>query len=804
MAIQFHCPRCNKTLRGDESVAGKRVRCPSCSTVLQIPRKLASNVANDRPGSEAERTSAALEDKGRPSWFEWLLKGLPTELRAIRRNAAERLTQLQATSSELQQIRQRADREVEHAIDGLLARRVYEQLVATTVERLSKLTQSVRVKALLRHGYRTLADLQGVSSSELEQVHGIGPASASQVVRAVNEMQTRLRSEPLNIPGPYEIGPEHTDLLRAAYRRVRSRRIPEQLVTSLTENSQQLADALERTGRAAGFFSRLFRREQAERDIGQGCRQLDALLRSGQLNQNASEARSLLDSLEAPEHFDALLADYHARIADYGSVFDRVLAQKQLVGALTLAEKTRGSHGGLPQEIADKVEALSLVVDDLNVDLRGYQEFGTKYLVVQERTILGDEMGLGKTIQAMAAMVHLKNTEDASHFLVVAPASIIGNWVREIAERTELPIRILHGSGRYSEQQRWQTHGGVAVTSYATLRSLPGLERTPIHMLVVDEAHYIKNPAAQRTQNVVRLATSSGRTVLMTGTPLENRPGEFVSLVHTCDQPLARHLGAATANRMETVVAAQKFETLVAPVYLRRNQEDVLHELPECLEVDEWVTLSDSCEAAYLNAVKERNVMAMRQAANGHDTKSAKFTRLEELLQHYRSEQQKVVIFSFFLRTLDLVGELIGEHHRIDGSVAVQRRMPLIDDFNNTRGWAAMVCQINAAGVGLNLQAASAVVLVEPQYKPTTEWQAIKRVHRMGQSRRVVVHRLLARETIDESLKELVGEKTGVFNQYARESAVKNASPAAVDISDAALTKKLVAMELERRVLVEA
>lgn len=804
MAIRFQCPRCNKTLRGDASIAGKRVRCPGCTTVLQIPRKFADREVKDSPSPEAEPTHEAADDEDRPSWFEWLFKGPPSELKAIRRSADERLGQLRSTSSELQHIRERADRDVEHAVDELLARRVHDQLVSTSVERLSEITQSVRVKALLRHGYRTLADLQGVSSSALQQVHGVGPASASQVVRAVSEMQARFRSQPLDIPGPYEIGPEHKDLLRAAYRRVRSRRIPEKLVASLTTNDQHISSALDQTGRASGFFNRLFRREQAEGDIADGYGQLNDLLRSDELNQNLSDAHELLHSLEPPENFDDLLADYHARIADYGSVFDRVLSQKQLVGTLTPEEKTRGCHGGLPSEIADKVEALSLTVDDLNVDLRGYQEFGTKYLVVQQRTILGDEMGLGKTIQAMAAMVHLKNTEDASHFLVVAPASIIGNWVREIAERTELPIRVLHGDGRYSEQKAWHAHGGVAVTSYATLRSLSGLDATPIHMLVVDEAHYIKNPDAQRTQNVVRLATNSDRTVLMTGTPLENRPSEFVSLVNTCDQPLARQLGAASANRIETVVAAHQFETLVAPVYLRRNQEDVLHELPECLEVDEWVSLSAACQGLYLNAVREGNVMAMRQAANGHDTNSAKFSRLDELLQYYRSEQRKIVIFSFFLRTLDLVGELVGEHHRIDGSVAAQRRMPLIDEFNNTPGWAAMICQINAAGVGLNLQAASAVVLVEPQFKPTTEWQAIKRVHRIGQSRRVVVHRLLARETIDESLKELVGQKTGVFNEYARESAVKNASPAAVDISDAALAKRLHAMELQRRELVEA
>lgn len=122
-----------------------------------------------------------------------------------------------------------------------------------------------------------------------------------------------------------------------------------------------------------------------------------------------------------------------------------------------------------------------------------------------------------------------------------------------------------------------------------------------------------------------------------------------------------------------------------------------------------------------------------------------------------------------------------------------------IDTFSSQHGSAVMACQITAGGVGINLQSASAVILLEPQHKPTTEWQAIKRVHRMGQSRKVLVHRILARDTVDESLKELLGRKTSLFNEYARESAIKNASAAATDTSEAALAQRLVEMEVRRR-----
>ena len=107
------------------------------------------------------------------------------------------------------------------------------------------------------------------------------------------------------------------------------------------------------------------------------------------------------------------------------------------------------------------------------MSLRGYQEFGVKYLVVQGRTILGDEMGLGKTIQALGAMTHLAAVEGATHFLVVAPASVAQNWLREVGQRTDLRPHLLHGPDRDARLELSVRDGGVAITSYDTLRALP-------------------------------------------------------------------------------------------------------------------------------------------------------------------------------------------------------------------------------------------------------------------------------------------------------------------------------------------
>ena len=115
------------------------------------------------------------------------------------------------------------------------------------------------------------------------------------------------------------------------------------------------------------------------------------------------------------------------------------------------------------------MEAVGLNIEGLNVNLRAYQEFGIKYLIHQERTILGDEMGLGKTIQALGAIAHAMAVENARSFLVVAPASILGNWEREIQDRIpSIRVRLLHGADKTQNTRLWKSGGGIGLTSYST------------------------------------------------------------------------------------------------------------------------------------------------------------------------------------------------------------------------------------------------------------------------------------------------------------------------------------------------
>lgn len=409
-------------------------------------------------------------------------------------------------------------------------------------------------------------------------------------------------------------------------------------------------------------------------------------------------------------------------------------------------------------------------------------------------------MGLGKTVEALAAMCHLAN-EGASHFLVVCPASVLVNWVHETERHSELRAYRLHGADRGMNVKQWTRLGGVGVTTFESLRSLTKPSGIDIAMLVVDEAHYVKNPSAQRTLAVKEWIKLAKRTVFLTGTAMENRVEEFRTLVHHLHPKVAQSVSA-----LDGLAGATAFRRAVAPVYLRRNQTDVLEELPPRIEVQDWVDLEGPDFAAYCEAVASGNFMAMRQAAYppGAPKGSAKLTRLVEIVEEAVASGQKVVVFSYFRQVLsDIAAALRGlALPPITGSVPPAGRQKIVDDFTGSREPCAIVSQIQAGGVGINLQAGSVVILAEPQWKPSTEEQAIARCHRMGQARPVNVHRLLADNSVDQRMLDVLAAKALLFDEYVRRSELKDISPDAVDVSDLETTRDVVSQaEAERRIV---
>lgn len=509
---------------------------------------------------------------------------------------------------------------------------------------------------------------------------------------------------------------------------------------------------------------------------------------------------ALKDTIDAVVARADLVAAARPTAGGPGNVWDDFLSRPAdyfgMLAELGLAaDDAARAHGDLPDDVVNAVRALELRTDNLTASLRGYQSFAARFALVQKKVIVGDEMGLGKTVEALATLTHLRSKGD-NRFLVVCPPAIVSNWIRETAHHTRLLVHRLHGpeTDRRAALKQWRRGGGVAVITYDllgwALRNLSEQEIADIACVVVDEAHYIKNPAAVRSKNAAKVIAGVERAILMSGTPLENRVEEFRNLIRYIRPGLARSASGSSALR---------FRRHVAPVYLRRNQEDVLTELPKLVEVEEWLGLSPFGAQSYRAAVRDGNFMAMRRATMlGND--SEKLRRLVEIVEEAEANGRRVIVYSYFLDVLGQVaaalpGTIFGP---LTGKVPAARRQAMIDDFSAAGPGSVLVSQITAGGVGLNIQAASVVVICEPQLKPTTEAQAIARAHRMGQIQSVQVHRLLAENSVDERICEILAVKKALFDDFARVSETAHAAPDAMDITEMDIARQVVAAERAR------
>ena len=440
---------------------------------------------------------------------------------------------------------------------------------------------------------------------------------------------------------------------------------------------------------------------------------------------------------------------------------------------------TDDSIYGLPEELARQIQDECFFPDGLLCTLRKYQEWGVKYALHQEKVLLGDEMGLGKTIQAIATMVSLKNT-GATHFLVVCPASVVVNWCKEIIKHSKLRVTKIHGVGKTTAFKSWLKTGGVAVTNYESTSYIKFDENYKFSLLVVDEAHYIKNAEARRSVNTRNLAKHTDRLLFMTGTALENNVDEMISLIDVLNPSVASQV-----KSLAFMSSAPQFRERIAPVYYRRKREDVLTELPDKIESKEWCSLNSEEEYLYENAVLRKSYQEARRVSWNVDdlNKSSKAQRLKEIIDEAASEGRKILVFSFFLDTIYKIHEFLRDKclNPITGSVNVNRRQEIIDEFDKSPAGTVLLAQINSGGTGLNIQAASVVIICEPQFKPSIENQAISRAYRMGQSRNVLVYRLLCENTVDEKLMNVLEEKQKIFDTFADKSVAAQKS---IEIDD--------------------
>ncbi len=648
---------------------------------------------------------------------------------------------------------------IRNAANRVAARDIMSILKGVPVEELNRGKGGIRVKTLRDCGYETLADIYAAAPSKLEAVKGISAEGAREIKTKLNEylyesantVKIKLSADDKN--------PDSTALVQeiSAYiLRKDSLRDYYKLQETFKPKTDAAENSLINVGNGVRW---LFYNSNQKAEVTQAYQYLVRLQKS----DYAANLKQLSNNIRG--NFQVSTNDAWARFESDTVRFWNVLEDvcPERVGS-------SGSVYGLPEDLAHEIQQQPLNLEGLRCELRRYQEWGVKYAIHQQRVLLGDEMGLGKTVQAIAAMVSLRN-EGATHFVVVCPASVLSNWCREINKHSDLSVIMVHGSSRSASVSKWIEEGGVAVTTYETTGAIELDDNFKYNYMVVDEAHYIKNRDAQRTVNVRKLCQKAEKILFMTGTAIENKVDEMISLIEVLNPDVATQI-----KRMAFMSSAPQFREAVAPVYYRRKREDVLTELPDKTETEEWCTLSGEEVQCYEDAVLSKNFAGARRVSWNVDdvSLSSKANRMKELLAEAEAEGRKVIVFSFFLDTIEKVRGMLGDKcvGPINGSVPPQRRQEMVDEFDKAQPGAVLAAQIQSGGTGLNIQSASVIILCEPQFKPSIENQAISRAYRMGQARNVLVYRLLCEDTVDEKIMEMLAEKQAVFDAFADKSTV--------------------------------
>ncbi len=445
----------------------------------------------------------------------------------------------------------------------------------------------------------------------------------------------------------------------------------------------------------------------------------------------------------------------------------------------------------------------------LVAELRPYQHEGLDFLSfvtgIGRGAVLADDMGLGKTVQALAWLLQLREREPGlGPALVVCPASVVHNWVRE-AERFTPGLRVLtltSGEERHELRGEIPNHD-LIVTNYALLRrDLEQWIKVPLSAAILDEAQNIKNPDAAISKAVLRL--DARHRLALTGTPLENRALDLWSIMEFVNPGylgnrakfVARYDRPDTPPHLRALLAAR-----LRPVVLRRLKRQVARDLPDRIEERRDCQLTVGQRQLYLAELANSRKLVERISTNGDGVRrhkieilaaltrlrqvcchpalaggklelgSGKFDALFELLEPLLAEGHKVLVFSQFVECLKLLAQDMTRrgvrHHMLTG--ATTRREAVVGAFESDPEPCVFLISLKAGGTGLNLTAASYVVLFDPWWNPAVEAQAIDRTHRIGQTRTVIAYRMLAEGTIEEKIWELQQRKAALVRDVIGE-----------------------------------
>ena len=459
----------------------------------------------------------------------------------------------------------------------------------------------------------------------------------------------------------------------------------------------------------------------------------------------------------------------------------------------------------------EEIQAVTMP-DNLHAQLREYQHQGVNWLQFLREYglagILADDMGLGKTIQALAhLLIEKQHGRITKPCLIVAPTSVLFNWANEIKKFTpDLSYLVLHGPKRQQDFKHIAQHD-LVITSYALiLKDLELHQSNDYYYLILDEAHYIKNPRTSVYQAMLKI--KAGHKLCLTGTPMENHLGElWAQFNFLLPGFLSGHkqftkLFRTPIEKHQDIDRKAMLHQRIKPFLLRRTKEKIAKELPgkttivqmlriEGKQAELYETVRLAMDARLKEIIADKGLqrsqieildalLKLRQVCNHPQLlpmqsaktikQSAKLEFLMETLPEMIDEGRRILVFSQFTSMLRLIEAELEKRDigfvKLTGDT--RNRQDIVDKFQ--RGDVPVfLVSLRAGGVGLNLTAADTVIHFDPWWNPAVESQATDRAYRIGQDKPVFVYKLIIENSIEERIQQIQNDKAQLANALLSE-----------------------------------
>lgn len=434
--------------------------------------------------------------------------------------------------------------------------------------------------------------------------------------------------------------------------------------------------------------------------------------------------------------------------------------------------------------------------------LRPYQKTGFSWLHYMDKlgfgACLADDMGLGKTVQVLAFLEKLRTREKGAHALLIVPASLMGNWQKETAKFAPLmSVLVLHGKTSTALcQMLAENTAFLTITTYGMAARITELQKEKWNVLILDEAQAIKNPATNQTRQIKKIPAMM--KIAMTGTPIENDLTNLWSLFDFLDKGL---LGTAGEFREFCKDLSQhpegyaRLKAMIAPFMLRRLKTDktIIADLPDKTEQVDYVEMTKKQVVLYRKTVADMaekletakgierrglvlaTIMKLKQICNHPDqylgqqtfeeTDSGKLKLLREICETIYEKRERVLVFTQFKEITEAISAFLEEifHAKgfvLHGGTRVSKRTEIVDAFQGESYVPFIVLSVKAGGTGLNLTKAAHVIHFDRWWNPAVENQATDRAYRIGQTKNVMVHKLVCEGTIEEKIDAMIQKKT--------------------------------------------